>query len=576
MRPSRPAERQPSLIEQAGVRPLLRWAGQALALMAAFIELIVPIAVAYGVSQVVEGESIGVEVWTPMLIAVLASGMFAAGQVVLLTRVAAREMLNLRLAVASRLVGLLPRTIEKRGVGEATALYSHYASELEPLLTADRIRRRTAVATVAGCLALMVGFEWRLTLALLLALIVAGLIIAVVLKPVQQRASEGLNALADTSADLQEYLRSIRSATVYGLGAGYRRRFDARLREVARTERHVGHAQALVDLVVKTTSMLLLISLGALGAYLVSIDNMSIANLSGFLGALAILLAPAAKYAELVQHVRTARAAEARINELPPEESPLAHASDRVPASHVVPIEVTDAVSAPAEGVSVGPASLRAQRGELVCLVGPSGSGKTTLLSAIAGFATISSGRISIGGRSLARWSAPELWRAIGYVEQGTPTLGATVRTFLAPDEAHPPDEMTLHRLLSDLDLYTRLGDEGIDTPLERGGTSLSGGERQRLSIVRALASDRPLLLFDEPTAHLDVQTEAMVLEAIDRYRRDRVVIVASHSEQVIMRADSVVRLDPTSQRTPRAFMEPSQLNGDGGRAAASASAVGT
>ena len=178
-----------------------------------------------------------------------------------------------------------------------------------------------------------------------------------------------------------------------------------------------------------------------------------------------------------------------------------------------------------------------------MCLVGPSGAGKTTLLSAIARFAPVVAGSISIGGKESIAWPAPHLWRHIAYVEQGTPTLGATVRTFLTPDDANPPDEATLETLLTVFDLDDRLGADGVDSPLERAGTSLSGGERQRLSIVRALASDRPLLLLDEPTAHLDSHTETVVLEAIDRLRKDRLVIAATHSDRLLQRADQVVEL---------------------------------
>lgn len=546
MSPQTSSKKSSTLVEHARSRRSVRWSGQAVAVAAAIVELVVPIAIASGVAQVLDGKPVGLGVLAPMLAAIVGTGTFAAGQVVLLTRMAASEMRRLRLAVTTRLIGLMPRTVEKLGVGEATALYSHYANELEPLLTADIIRRRTAIITVIGCLTLMIGFEWRLTLALLGALIVAGLIIAIVLKPVKERAAFGLNALAETTADIGEYLRSIRSATVYGLAPSYRRQFETRLSEVAASERRVGHAQALVDLIVKTTSMVLLVALGALGMFLVSIDTMSVANLSGFLGALAILLAPAAKYAELIQQVRTAQAAESSIEGIPSEVAATSSSALAPPlVSSITPLEVADVVLEPADGAVVGPLSFSVRQGELVCLVGPSGSGKTTLLSAIAGFIPVASGQIRISHRDLAQWPAPALWRAIAYVEQGTPTLGATVRSFLTPNEAHPPDEATLRTLLTAFNLDDRLGNDGIDTPLERAGTSLSGGERQRLSIVRAVASDRPLLLLDEPTAHLDSYTERAVLETIDRERKDRTIIVATHSEQIIQRADRVVQLDP-------------------------------
>ncbi|WP_299955350.1 ABC transporter ATP-binding protein [uncultured Modestobacter sp.] len=541
---------RPAPIAGARVSRRARWIAQAFAVLAAVVELAVPVAVAYGVARVLDGDPIGPPIWAPMLLAVLVAGGFAAGQVLLLTRVAATEMKRLRVAVAERLIRLAPRNVERLGVEEATALYSHYVNELEPLLTADRIRRRTAVITVVGCLGLMVVFDWRLTLALFAALIIVGLVIGVVIRPVKERASQGLSALAATTADIGEYLRSIRSATVFGLAPDYLRRFDTKLGEVAVAERRVGHAQALVDLIVKSTSLLLLISLGSFGMVLVSRGAASGAEISGFLGALAILLAPAARYADMLQQVQRARAAETRLDELPADSSRPERRDSALDVPRPAPsVEIEQAVVSASEGVEIGPVSVLARKGELVCLVGPSGSGKTTLLSAIAGFAPLRSGRITVGGRELADWSPTDLWRSIAYVEQGTPTLGATIRTFLAPGGPGSVDDSTLLDLLTAIGLADRLSAEGLNTPLERSGTSLSGGERQRLSIVRAVASDRPLLLLDEPTAHLDPATEAAVLDIIDRQRDDRVTIVATHSSAFLARADRVLRLDDPSTR---------------------------
>ena len=542
-------------IGRARVSRRTRWITQVFAVVTAIVELVVPVAIAYGVAQLLEGTPIGPTVWVPMLLAVLVSGTFAGGQALVLSRIAASEMRRLRLAVAEHLIGLRPRTVERLGVEEVTAVYSHYVNELEPLLTADQNRRRTSIITVVGCLVLMAVFDWRLTLALIAALVICGLVIGMVLHPVKQRAAQGLSALALTTADIGEYLRSSRSATVYGLAPSYLRRFGEKLSEVAMAERRVGHAQALVDLIVKSTSMLLLVALGAFGMLLLSAGVATGAGLAGFLGALAILLAPAARYAEMLQDVQRARAAETKLSKIPPEPSSTREERTFETPRPVSSVKLARAVVTAGEKTEVGPVTLTATTGELVCLVGPSGSGKTTLLSAVAGFAPLREGHIEVGGRELAEWPLPELWRSIAYVEQGTPTLGATIRMFLSPAGPKSVDEARLMELLTAVGLADRVGVDGLDTPLERSGTSLSGGERQRLSLVRALASDRPLLLLDEPTAHLDSSTEEAVLDIIDRQRNGRVTIVATHSEAFVGRADRIVHLDESS--TVRATTNP-------------------
>jgi len=532
------------VIPRSLAAPRARASAQVLALVAAAVELVVPLAIAAGVARALEDGGITAGAWAPLVVAIAVAGVLAAARSLLLTRLAAGEMRRLRLHVAERLTGLPPRDVERLGTTEATALYSTYADSLEPLLSADRIRRRTSVVTVAGCLVLLAAFDWRLTLALLGVLVIIGVLVAVVLRPVRQRAERGLASLTETTADLGEFLRSIRSATVFGLRPAYLRRFDRSLAEVAAVERQVGRAQATVDLIVSTTSMLLLVGLGAFGMSLVASGALTVAALSGFIGALALLLAPAARYAQLAQGLQAARGAETRIRDLPdpgPDATP-ADAKDAAPEAE--PLDVRDAVVAPGPGVRIGPLRIEALPGDLVCLVGPSGSGKTSVLSALAGFAELASGQVLLGGRDVRDRIPAELWRGIAYVEQGTPLVGASVREFLTLGGGPAVSDGDLLALLDEVGLVSRLGGAGLDLPVERAGTGLSGGERQRLSLVRALASDRPLVLLDEPTANLDGALEQRVLDAIDRHRAGRVVVLATHSRAAVGRADRVVDLD--------------------------------
>jgi subfamily B ATP-binding cassette protein MsbA/ATP-binding cassette subfamily B protein AbcA/BmrA len=84
---------------------------------------------------------------------------------------------------------------------------------------------------------------------------------------------------------------------------------------------------------------------------------------------------------------------------------------------------------------------------------------------------------------------------------------------------------------------------EGYATLIGEGGARLSGGERQRLALARAFLKDAPLLILDEPTSHLDRQSESLVLEAVSRLARDRTVLVIAHLPEPVADADVVVSL---------------------------------
>lgn len=531
-----------ALLLSARVRRPRRLTGLTVALSAGVIELAVPVALALAIGQVTGGAAVTAALWMPVALAVVASALSTVARVLVLSRIAATEMASLRSAYASRLMGLGPRDVERIGVEDVVAAFSVQVDGLEPLLTADRIRRWSAVTTVCGCLLLLVFFEWRLTLALSVALVIAGVLLTVIVRPVRARSAQGLRALSAVSADLGEFLRSVRSATVFGLAPRYEHRLETRLADVHRAEVSVGRAQALVDLVVRTLSFVLLLGLGALGAALVASGVATPAGLAGFLATLTVLLAPAASYLDLVQKRQRARGALEVLDSLP--------LSPEVPANNgrggveidALTLSFDRAVISVRSGLEVGPVSFSVERGGIVALTGRSGAGKTTVLSAIAGFVPCVSGAVRLNDRDLSDWPPPDVRRSIAYVEQGTPIIGATLREFLVTD-GHGPGDDALRAILDDLGLSERVERDDLDTPLERSGTSLSGGERQRLGLARALATDRPILLLDEPTSHLDVPTAQRVRRVLLRERSRRIIVVATHDGALREIGDREVRL---------------------------------
>jgi len=87
----------------------------------------------------------------------------------------------------------------------------------------------------------------------------------------------------------------------------------------------------------------------------------------------------------------------------------------------------------------------------------------------------------------------------------------------------------------------------GLDSPIDLRGGGLSGGERRRIALARALLKSAPLLLLDEPTAHLDAEAEDDLIATIDRARAGRTTLIATHSERLAAIADRVIRLGDTA-----------------------------
>lgn len=184
--------------------------------------------------------------------------------------------------------------------------------------------------------------------------------------------------------------------------------------------------------------------------------------------------------------------------------------------------------------------------GETVALTGPSGVGKSTLLSVVLGFTVPDEGRVRVGGTDLSALS-PERWREqIAWVPQRPHLFAGTIadNVRLARPDADDAAVMAALREAGANDFVAALPD-GAGTQLGEDGAGLSAGQRQRLALARAFLADRPLLLLDEPTASLDGESEAGIVDAVRRLAEGRTVLLVVHRPALLSVADRVVALEP-------------------------------
>ena len=183
--------------------------------------------------------------------------------------------------------------------------------------------------------------------------------------------------------------------------------------------------------------------------------------------------------------------------------------------------------------------------GETVALVGASGAGKTTLLHLLIGFYALQGGRVSVGGVNVRGLEPNALRESVGLVDQQVQLFADTVRDnvrYGRPDATEA--EVVAAAVAADADAFIRHLPEGYDTRLGPRGARLSGGQQQRIAIARALVVDPLVLLLDEATAALDVETSAAVLAGIRRVRAARTTLISTHRLSTAQAADRVLVLD--------------------------------
>jgi ABC-type multidrug transport system fused ATPase/permease subunit len=189
--------------------------------------------------------------------------------------------------------------------------------------------------------------------------------------------------------------------------------------------------------------------------------------------------------------------------------------------------------------------SMDIRPGETLALVGESGAGKSTLVSLIPRFIDPWSGTVTLNGIDVRTFAVRTLREQVAIVLQEPFLFPMTVAENIGYGRPGATrDEIIAAASNASADEFIRLLPDGYDTRLGERGATLSGGQRQRLSIARAFLKNAPILILDEPTSALDAETEALLLDALDRLTAGRTTLIIAHRLSTVRRADRIAVLE--------------------------------
>jgi len=189
----------------------------------------------------------------------------------------------------------------------------------------------------------------------------------------------------------------------------------------------------------------------------------------------------------------------------------------------------------------IKPLYVQIKMGEKVALIGESGAGKTTLLNLLLGFEMATDGLVLINGEKASQQNTA---KNIAWAGQQSNMFYATIKDNISLLDSELTDQQIDNAARqAGVTEFSQHLEKGLLTLVGEKGYGLSGGQVQRVALARAFVKNSPIVLLDEPTAHLDHQTKIKLLDVIDRLFKDKTLIIASHDPQVIARMDRVIDL---------------------------------
>lgn len=456
-------------------------------------------------------------------------------------RAALRVIADLRQRVLQRAGDMGDRWLANGHTSPTVTLVTDGIEDLEPYFVKFLPQLVLTMTVTPLTLFVILWLDWLSAIAIIVCIPLIPIFMILIGKMTQSYSDARLASMQRLGAQLLDLLAGLTTLKALGREQGPRARV-----------KHLGDdfaAKTMQTLYVAFLSGAVLEFLATLSTALVAVEvglRMVAGHLGLFAGLSIIMLTP-----EVFRPLREVGtqfhasangvAASTQIFDLLENEKPEAHGNTRAPDLRNNPIRISDlSVQAPGRAI-IAPAHLTAliPPGDVTVLRGKSGSGKSTTVSVLLGMVHPSAGSVTVGEIPLSDIAMDSWWKQITWVPQRPVIVPGTIADNVGAPMG--PELAEAARLTGFDDVVASLED-GWNTAIGQGGVGLSVGQRQRLALTRAIVEARPLVILDEPSAHLDAMSERYVSQTVAALKeRGHTVVVIAHRTAILEVADHVV-----------------------------------
>ncbi|MGM0446530.1 MAG: ABC transporter ATP-binding protein [Bacillota bacterium] len=474
-------------------------------------------------------------------------GLFNYGQKYLISGLSQHVVVDMRKQLYKHLQKLSLSFFERQRTGDLMSRITNDVNVIQNSLINGLSNIVLQPIMIIGIVGFLLYIDWKLAL---VSFIIIPIITYAINKfgfKMKSISTKIQNEMSSVTNILQETLSAVRIVKAFNNEEKEIKKFsDANDRTLKENLKGV-QVEATITPVVE-----LIISFGAAaflwyGGHKVLRGEMTTGELITFIGYIGLLVSPINILSRSYNLMQKAIGASERIFNLLEVDEMVIEKKDAIDMPSIEGnVEFNDVSFSYNEGEEVlKNINLSINKGEMIAFVGHSGAGKSTLVNLIPRFYDVDSGVIRIDGIDIQDVKLDTLRKQIGIVPQDTILFKGTIAENIAYGAEHKSREEIIdaakkanaHQFIVEFD-------KGYETEIGERGVSLSGGQKQRISIARALLTDHKILILDEATSSLDLKSESLIQEALERLIKNRTTFVIAHRLSTIINADKIIVIE--------------------------------
>lgn len=452
---------------------------------------------------------------------------------------------NVRSEIYSKIQSLPLSYLKDTKKGNLLSVMSNDVQEVEWSIVNTLEAFFKSPLIIIGSILFMVTISPKLSLFVLLLLLITVFVIGGISRTLKKKSGQAQSNLGNLLSTVEETISGYKVVKLYDADQYFERRFEEQNNNYKNLLNRVLWRRDLSSPVSEFLGIVVVTILLWFGSNQVFEEQLSAAVFFAFIFAFYQVIEPAKSFATAYYNVQKGRGALDRIDNL------LGITNNRnfkekqmSNISFEQNISFADVSLKYDRDLVLHRIKLNIKKGERLAIVGPSGSGKTSLVDLLLGFYEAYSGTIEIDNIDITTLSVLQLRSLFSVVNQHPVLFHDTIEANIAMADEIDHDKMTRAAQLAKADVFIDKLASGYKTIVGSEGMKLSGGERQRICLARAIYRDAPIVILDEATSSIDVESEHFIQQAMDLFLKNKTAIIIAHKLHTIQHADRIIVLE--------------------------------